>query len=85
MRDDLAHLTPEALAQLTNAGLVKRAVRELAAGYRPQISLDEAQALLARFDDGIECSWPRSTTIQNGRCRCGAAGGCRHRLIVALA
>ncbi len=85
MRDDLAHLTPEALAQLTNAGLVKRAVRELAAGYRPQIALDDAQTLHARFDDGIECSWPRSTTIQNARCSCGAAGVCRHRLIVALA
>jgi hypothetical protein len=85
VRDDLAHLTPEALTQLTNAGLVKRAVRELAAGYRPQITLDDAQTLQARFDDGIECTWPRGTTIQNARCSCGAAGVCRHRLIAVLA
>jgi hypothetical protein len=85
MRDDLAHLTPEALAQLTNAGLVKRAVRELAAGYRPQIAVDDAQTIEARFDDGVACHWPRSTTIQNARCSCGAAGVCRHRVIVALA
>lgn len=85
MREDLAHLTPEALAQLTNAGLVKRAVRELAAGYRPQIVLDEALTIEARFDDGVACHWPRSTPIQNARCSCGAAGVCRHRVIVALA
>jgi hypothetical protein len=85
VRDDLAHLTPEALAQLTNAGLVKRAVRELAGGYRPQTSLDSVQALNARFPDGTECHWPRGTTIQKARCSCGAAMVCRHRLIAVLA
>ena len=85
MRDDLAHLSPEALAQITNAGLVKRAVRELAAGYRPQIALDDLQTIEARFDDGVSCHWPRSTTIQNARCSCGASSVCRHRVIVALA
>jgi hypothetical protein len=85
VRDDLAHLTPEALAQLTNVGLVKRAVRELAGGYRPKIELDDAQTLTAHFDDGIECTWPQGTTIRNALCNCGAAGLCRHRLIAALA
>ena len=85
MRDDLLHLTPEALTQLTNAGLVKRAVRELAAGYRPAIELDEKQTLHARFDDAITCEWPRGSAIQNVRCTCGAAGVCRHRLIAVLA
>lgn len=85
MRDDLAHLTPEALAQLTNAGLVKRAVRELAGGERPQIELDADETLHARFADGVACSWPRGTTIQNARCSCGAAGVCRHRLMAVLA
>lgn len=85
MRDDLIHLTPEALAQLSNAGLVKRAVRELAAGYRPQLAEDDGQTLTARFDDGIACEWPRGSTLHNARCSCGAAGVCRHRLIVALA
>lgn len=85
MRDDLAHLTPEALTQVTNAGLVKRAVRELASGYSPQIELDEAETLRARFGDGIECVWPRTTPIQKARCTCGAVGVCRHRLIAVLA
>jgi hypothetical protein len=85
VRDDLAHLTPEALAQLSNAGLVKRALRELAAGYRPQTALDDALTLNARFPDGIECHWPNGTSIQNARCSCGAAVVCRHRLIAVLA
>jgi hypothetical protein len=85
VRDDLAHLTPEALAQLTNAGLVKRALRELAGGYRPQTALDDAHTLTAHFPDGIECHWPSGATIQNARCSCGAAVVCRHRLIAVLA
>lgn len=85
MREDLGHLTPEALAQISNAGLVKRAVRELAGGYRPQVSLDDAQSLHAQFPDGIQCDWPRGAPLRDARCSCGAAGVCRHRLIAVLA
>ena len=42
MRTDLLPLGPEALIQFTNAGLVKRALRELAGGYRPALALDDA-------------------------------------------
>ncbi|WP_374436631.1 hypothetical protein [Inhella sp.] len=85
MRPDLLPLSPEALIQFTNAGLVKRAVRELAGGYRPELALDEAATLTARFSDGVEILWPQGQTIAQARCNCGASGVCRHRLIAVLA
>lgn len=85
MRTDLLPLGPEALIQFTNAGLVKRALRELAGGYRPALALDDAATLSARFDDGIEVQWPQGLSIAQSRCNCGANGVCRHRLIAVLA
>ncbi|WP_431050110.1 hypothetical protein [Roseateles sp. L2-2] len=85
IREDLLHLTPEALTHAANAGIVKRAQRELAGGYRPTIEVDVDGQLSARFDDGIECRWPRAVTLPDVRCSCGAAGICRHRIIAALA
>ena len=84
-RADLLHLSPEALTQATNAGLVKRALRELAAGYRPRLSLDAAGLLEAVFADDVRCRWPSGAPIQQAACSCGAANACRHRVIVALA
>ena len=84
-RSDLLHLSPEALTQATNAGLVKRALRELAAGYRPRLALDAAGLLEAAFSDNVRCRWPAGMTIQQAGCSCGASGVCRHRVIVALA
>lgn len=84
-RDDLLHLSPEALAHAANAGIVKRAMRELAGGYRPVLALDEAAELLATFADGVACRWPQGATIQDACCSCGATGVCRHRVIAALA
>jgi hypothetical protein len=84
-RDDLLHLSPEALSQLANAGLVKRALRELAGGYRPQIAVDEAGLLGAQFSDGVHTRWPQGVPIQQAQCSCGAATVCRHRVIAALA
>lgn len=85
LRDDLLHLSPEALAHAANAGIVKRAVRELAGGYRPRLALDVQGLLEARFDDGVVCQWPRGAAIQDALCSCGASGVCRHRVIAALA
>ncbi|HEY8880623.1 MAG TPA: hypothetical protein VIN03_23835 [Roseateles sp.] len=85
LRDDLVHLSPEALSHAANAGIVKRAVRELAGGYRPQLSVDDAGTLEAGFGDGVRCHWPQGVSIQNARCSCGASGVCRHRVIAALA
>ncbi|NRF72232.1 hypothetical protein HLB44_35135 [Aquincola sp. S2] len=85
VRADLLHLSPEALAQATNAGIVKRALRELAAGYRPRLALDATGMLDAAFEDNVQCRWPSGMPIQQASCSCGAAGVCRHRVIVALA
>lgn len=85
LRDDLLHLSPEALSHAANAGIVKRAVRELAAGYRPALVLDDAGTLAATFDDGVTCRWPPGVTLQAVQCSCGASGVCRHRIIAALA
>ncbi len=84
-RQDLLHLSPEALTQLTNAGLVKRAVRELAAGYRPQLHEDAQGTLTADFSDGVQSVLPTGVPLPDARCSCGAATLCRHRLIAVLA
>lgn len=84
MRPDLLHLSPEALAQLTNAGLVKRAVREHTAGYVPTLSLSEDATLVASFPDGVVTRWPAGKPISQTQCSCVATGICRHRLIAAL-
>lgn len=85
VRDDLLHLSPEALSHAANAGIVKRAVRELAGGYRPRLTVDAQGLLEAAFDDGVSCRWPAGVAIQDARCSCNAAGVCRHRVIAALA
>jgi hypothetical protein len=84
-RADLLRLSPEALAQATNLGLVKRALRELESGNRPALALDAANTLTATFGDGTATIWEADQPIQHSRCSCGAAGVCRHRLIAALA
>lgn len=84
-RDDLLHLSPEALTQIANAGLVKRALRELAGDYRPRVTVDEAGLLDAQFSDGVQTRWPPGVPIQQAQCSCGAAAVCRHRIIAALA
>jgi hypothetical protein len=85
VRDDLMHLSPEALAQIANAGVVKRAVRELEGGYRPECSVADDATLTARFSDGIVVTWANGRAITQADCSCGAAKVCRHRIIAALA
>ena len=85
VREDLLHLTPEALTHAANAGLVKRAMRELAGGDRPELDIDDDGLLQASFEDGTLCRWPRAVALPDVRCSCGAPGICRHRLIAALA
>lgn len=85
LREDLLHLTPEALSHAANAGIVKRAVRELAGGYTPRLTLAADGLLDANFDDGVSLQWPPGVTLQQVRCSCGASGVCRHRIVVALA
>ena len=49
VREDLLHLTPEALTHAANAGLVKRAMRELTGGDRPELDVDAQGLLQASF------------------------------------
>lgn len=84
MRADLAALTPEGLALLSNTGLVKRAQKEIAAGLGPLVSEEMDGTVLGRFPDGVETSLPPGRGIKDGPCSCGAAGVCRHRLATAL-
>ncbi|MDO9568604.1 MAG: hypothetical protein Q7J58_04400 [Hydrogenophaga sp.] len=84
VRTDLIHLTPEALTQLTNAGLVKRAQREYAAGYQPSLTLLDDATLVAEFPDGITTRWPAGRPIAQAQCNCVATSMCRHRIIAAL-
>lgn len=82
-RPDLARLTPEALAQLANLGLVKRAQRELAGGYVPSISIDADGLLSAEFPDQVRTEFAAGAGLKDARCSCGAAL-CRHRIAVVL-
>lgn len=84
-RQDLLHLSPEALAQAVTAGIVKCAVRELEGGYLPQLTLGADGTLDAKFSDGIHTVCPAATAIWQVRCSCGATSVCRHRIIVVLA
>lgn len=84
-RQDLLHLSPEALAQAANLGLVKRAQRELEGGKGPALELDAAGTLSALFADGTRVRWAAGQGIQEAACSCGAAGACRHRIMAALA
>jgi len=84
-REDLLRLSPEALAQSANLGLVKRATKELAGGYRPDLKLNEAATLTATFSDGIVVIWEAEKSIQQARCSCGSATVCRHRIMAVLA
>lgn len=82
--DALLRLTPEALTQLTNVGLVKRAQREVEAGTLPTITRADDGSLQAEFTDGVRTVFAPGGGIADARCSCGAAL-CRHRLIVVLA
>jgi hypothetical protein len=80
MREDFRRLTPEALAALANWGLVKRAQRE----PFPQLT-EGVDGLTAVFPDGTECFFASTQPAALGRCSCGAAGWCRHRIGAILA
>ena len=82
--DPLLRLTVEALTQLTNVGLVKRAQREVEAGTLPTITRADDGSLQAEFTDSVRTVFAPGAGVADARCSCGAAL-CRHRLIVVLA
>ena len=86
MRDDLAQLTPDALASLSSRGLLKRAQRMMATGLGPRsIQEDEEGVVTALFDDETSIALPPSATLAQARCSCGAVFVCRHGLALVLA
>jgi hypothetical protein len=85
MRADLFALTPEAVAQLSNRGLVKRAEQEIAAGGGPSLEESADGRVLGRCRDGAVATLPPGVSLAEGSCTCGSAAVCRHRVAVALA
>ena len=84
-RADLLALTPETLSALTNAGLVKRAQREIAGGQGPSLDEDEAGTVNGTFADGVVVRLEPDRALKDTVCSCGAHGVCRHRVAIALA
>lgn len=85
IRTDLLELTPEALTALANAGFVKRAQKDVAAGVLPKLETGEDGAVHAVFDDGVRTSLPPGRTLRDAQCGCAASGMCRHRVMLVLA
>ncbi len=83
MRADLLALTPDALAALTNRGLVKRATREVDAAP-PAVTEDLDGTVRGVYADGPETALP-SGGLERGSCTCGATGICRHVVGLVLA
>ncbi|MEV7626306.1 hypothetical protein [Actinoplanes sp. NPDC089786] len=83
MRPDLLALTEATLAELTNRGLVKRAVRELERAA-PTLTEDDDGTVCAVFPDGVTTSLPTGG-LDGGACGCGAVTTCRHVVGLVLA
>ncbi|GIM93141.1 hypothetical protein [Paractinoplanes toevensis] len=83
MRADLLALTSETLAELTNRGLVKRAIREVDR-EPPALSEDPDGTVHATATDGTTTSLPTGG-LEAGKCSCAAPGACRHVIALVLA
>ncbi|GAB7049150.1 hypothetical protein [Catenuloplanes indicus] len=83
MRAELLALSPDALAALTNRGLVKRAAKEVDAAP-PAVTEEPDGTVVATFADGPVTRLP-SGGLDAGSCTCGALGACRHLLGLVLA
>lgn len=84
-RADLLELTPEALTALANAGFVKRAQKDVAAGLLPKMETGADGVVQAQFEDGVRTSLPPGRTLRDAQCSCPASGMCRHRVMLVLA
>ena len=85
VRADLLALTEDSLAALANRGLVKRAVKEQAAGAGGRIATDADGALSADYPDGVVTRLGADSPLADATCSCSAAGLCRHRIGLVLA
>lgn len=85
MRSDLATMTPEALAALSNVGLVKRAQKEMAEGKGPIVREEPDGTVVATFAEGVSTKLLVGKSLKDTLCSCGAKGICRHRVAAVLA
>ncbi|HCR6552401.1 TPA: hypothetical protein OO499_003191 [Shigella flexneri] len=81
LRPELLELTPQALTALSNAGFVKRSLKELENGNVPEIS-HENSALIATFSDGVRTQLANGQALKEAQCTYGASGMCRHRVML---
>ncbi|MEQ1820511.1 MAG: SWIM zinc finger family protein [Terricaulis sp.] len=84
-RADLVALTDDALVQLSNAGLVKRGLRDLADGASLTLNETEDGAIEARVADGTLTRLAPGKAPGDADCTCPASGMCRHRVALVLA
>lgn len=85
MRADLIALTPEAIAALSNVGLVKRAQKEIEQGKGPVLVEDADETVIGTFEDGAIARLVKGKLLRDCLCSCPSTGVCRHRVAVALA
>lgn len=85
MRADLLALTPEAVAALSNLGLVKRALKEIEQGKAPSLREETDGTVVGTFEDGVTTRLVPGKVLKDSPCSCPAVGVCRHRVAVALA
>ncbi|ATB35558.1 hypothetical protein CYFUS_000971 [Cystobacter fuscus] len=84
-RADLLALTPQAIASLSNLGLVKRAQKDLEQGKGPRLEELADGTVVGTFEDGIITRLVPGKAFKDNPCSCGAATVCRHRVATALA
>lgn len=84
-RPDLRALTDDGLIQLANAGLVKRALREVAADQGPDLAEAGDGTVEARFADGTVTRLGPGRPPGEASCTCPASGMCRHRVALVVA
>lgn len=84
LRQDLLELTPEALTALANAGFVKRAQKDVAAGLLPRLEVSDEGAVTAHFEEGVRTHLAPGRTLRDADCSCQASGMCRHRVLLVL-
>jgi len=84
-RKELLALTQDGLIQLANAGLVKRAMREIEGGKGPVIAEEADGCVVATYGDGTVSRLPRGKGPGDAHCTCPAGGICRHRVGLVLA
>ena len=83
LRPELLELTPQALTALSNAGFVKRSLKELENGNVPEIS-HENSALIATFSDGVRTQLANGQALKEAPVQLRASGMCRHRVMLVL-